>query len=210
MDRKVRATEENLAFHFDPAKHEYRLGSRLLPGFSQIRIACGINHRYGSELESQMAMDRGKAVHRCTELYDQGKIVWSTVKDEIYGYLMAWIKFREETGYIPNMKFRETPMYHPLYLYATIPDCGDGKFSATKGGGTALVEIKTGAKEDWHTLQTAAQELILPKRKNKKRIVVYLEDDGTYKADVHADPMDSRVFLSLIVEFNWRLKHGYI
>jgi len=207
MDRKIRASKEVLDFRFDPDKHEYWLGSQRLPGFTEIKNGCNIGYNHGSELASTIAMAKGKAVHRCCELYDKGEIVWASVKDEIYGYVLAWMKFREDTGYIPNVNFRETPLYHPTYLYGTTPDCGDGRF---KDRSTALVEIKTGAKEEWHKLQTAAQELCLPKRKNKKRIVVYLDENGTYKIDEHDDPMDCRVWLSLVVEFNWRLKHGYV
>lgn len=212
MDREIRAGKKimgkKIEFRFDPDRHEYWLGGKRIPGMTEILKGCGIiRAHYGSELESAISMSRGRAIHRCCELFDHDKLSWKTVSDEIFGYVMAWKKFREETRYNPDLKFRETPMFHPVYLYATIPDCGDGLF---KNGERALVEIKTGVKEEWHKLQTAAQELILPKRKNKKRIAIYLANDGTYKTEEHKDPMDNRVFLSLVTEFNWRKAHGYL
>lgn len=209
MDRKPRARKEVAEFRFDPAEHKYWLGTRLLPGTTEVRRGCGIGWNYGmgSELASTRAMEIGSAVHSCTELYDKGTLIWASVKDELYPYVMAWLKFREDTGYRPNLKFRETPMYHPVYEYATKPDCGDGRF---KDGSSALVEIKTGSAEKWHKLQTAAQELILPKKKNKKRMAVYLDENGGYWCDVHDDPMDGKVWLSLVVEYKWRQQNGYI
>lgn len=203
MDRNLQKITET--FSFDPGPHIYRLGRKVIPGITDIiRLAGAMRISPGSDLETPIYMQRGTAVHRATELYDKDILDWSTVSDEIYGYVLAWTKFREETNFRPVQI--ETPLFHPGYFFAGTPDRGG--FFGKKG---AVVEIKTGTHEDWHALQTAAQDLLLPKlQKPRIRMCVCLGESGGYSVKSYEDPLDHKVFLSFLTAYNWRCLHGYI
>ena len=127
---------------------------------------------YPATVNSQWFMDRGTAVHAATEYYDKGTLDESTVAEEIRGYLNAWIKYRADTGYTPEVI--EKTLLHPVYGY-----CG----KIDRNG----LDIKTGGPAPWHRMQGAAynelevEHSITTKREWK---TVYLQEDGTYKIQI--------------------------
>lgn len=155
-------------FAFDEATHTYTLDGETLPSVTQILRAEGfINHAFTDPWYAE----RGKAVHKATELYDLGTLDESTIDPCINGYIDAWKKYLNDTRYSPELSLIEKPFYHPVRKYAGTID--------RKGK-----DIKSGAPEAWHVLQASAYEdLLLVNTDYVSRgwEMIYLQEDGNYK-----------------------------
>jgi hypothetical protein len=57
----------------------------------------------------------GQAVHAATHYFDEGDLVESTVAPEARPYLLAWMKFRSERGFVPQLL--ETVVYSRTHHY---------------------------------------------------------------------------------------------
>lgn len=212
MDRK---TETGLTF--DEAKHEYRLGvsGPVIDSVTQILKAVGISRygRPGTELFDTPAMQRGKAVHRATELFDKEVLDFATVTDDVMPYLMAWIDFREKTGFQPSLI--EQQVFHRIYSYAGTLDregtMGPNPYVKFHRGQRVVIDIKTGDVEDWTALQLSGYDEALPKVTPRRlRLAVQLKPDGTWRPHRFDDDNDGYVFLSQVTNYNWRKAHGYL
>ena len=75
------------------------------------------------------------------------------------------------------------------------------------GGGTSLLDAKTGMPLPTHALQTAAYAdpagRMLNRRKPLARHALYLKPDGGYKLVQHTDPRDYPAFLGLLSAYYW-------
>lgn len=197
-------------FHFDPVKHEYTLGGRVLPSVTYL-----INwmNRYAGVPDDVLERARqiGDAVHLATALHDQDILDESSVDPVVSPYLAAWKQFRLDAAFTPT--FIERPIYSPRHSFGTTPDRA-GTFAKLME--KAVLEIKTTA-----TIlpscgpQTAAQKqamvehrLLLP---TAPRYTVQLCPEKTppYRLVKHTDANDLSVFLSSLNMHNWRLRNGY-
>ncbi|MBI4395467.1 MAG: hypothetical protein HY548_00130 [Elusimicrobia bacterium] len=200
-------------FTFDEKRHEFRLNGRKLDSITQILKARGfINEEYYNE-EGRV---RGTAVHRACWYYDEGDLYWPELDDRIKGYVLGWEKFRQETGFEPEVI--ELPLYHPLLNFAGIPDR-----AGQLGGRRAIVEIKSGGVGAWAALQTGAQELLLRQGRTfgqrtdsfkdytgpVDRYAVQLFDDGAYKIHPFNEYGDKNIFTAELSSLNWRKNHAY-
>ncbi|GAG44357.1 unnamed protein product, partial [marine sediment metagenome] len=151
---------------------------------------------------------RGSLVALVTELSDKGTLIERAMmffaKEsglDLPGYLSCWRKFRKawpfETVHI------EQPIYHPQWRYCGTPDRDIDLFE----GKPAVLEIKTGAREDWHALQTAAYAYCCPTF--AQRFAVYLSADRDAVLVEHTDSADEPTWLGAIQMFQWKEKHGY-
>lgn len=176
------------AFTFQEDEHIYRLGSRVIPGIHEILGDAGFEFPSGN-------MELGTAVHLATELYDLGTLDWKSLSDEVLGYLMGWIKFRDELGFVPVRI--EEKLYHPIFLFAGRLD-RTGRCKKFKN--PMVVEIKKYAPpESVARLQTAAQALLLPRKELPwKRIAVQLTAEGDYRIHHYDDHRDLDRWLSLV------------
>ncbi len=173
------------SFRFDPEPHEYWLKDNLLWGFSAIVKAVGwVDDTWFTE-ESRV---RGTHVHMGTHFIDEGGADWSTIRQEIFGYIMAYENFKKDWNFKPRLI--ELPLYHPLLLYGVTPD----REGLVQDGDPAIVELKSGALTWVAQYQTAAQDLAIQAWEKKptyrRRIGVKLLSDGTYIAKEYKDPRD--------------------
>lgn len=181
------------SFTFDPQAHIYRLDGVQIPSVTGIIKDAGLCRDYSGFQEAQW---RGLHVHNACEFYDLEDLNWNSVYPQWLGYVKAWARFRDDTGFKPELIEFQT--YHKEFRYAgTIDRIGvlDGK--------RFLIDLKTGEPEAWHGIQTAAYSML---EKVDGRGDVYLLEDGSYKLERHEDNADFRVFLAALTVVSWRKK----
>ena len=129
----------------DPEPHTYYLDGRVIPGITEIRTALGIG--YPHTTTDPVHRERGKAVHRAIELYDNGDLDESSVDPAVAPYLKAYIQFREDTGFEP---------VHSELMLASERDWYAGtldKVGRLPSLGLGIVEIKSTESVDMKALK---------------------------------------------------------
>lgn len=197
-------------FTFDQATHTYRLGDRVLPSVTQI-----IKPLYGSFYEQvdpdvlTIAAARGTAIHRLTEIYDEGgnPYVAEQFQPGYEPYIDAWMRFLVESG--AEVIATEKRFYHPRLLFS-----GTCDRILRIDGRAGIADIKTTADMMPQTaIQTEGYRLIAeaetpPVSGHLARWGIQLRADGNYRLIEYRDPADQPVFLGLLAAHNWRTRHG--
>ena len=92
---------------------------------------------------------RGSYVHLACNLDNTGELDEETIDPEIMPFLLAWRKFKRESGFVVEQS--EVPMANLHYMYAGTPDC-IGHFPNGNIKRMALELHKDGTyKPDYHT-----------------------------------------------------------
>lgn len=188
----------------DRDSHVYRHKGRVLPGVTTILAPiCDLSMVPPAALE--FARQRGHAVHKALELYNNGALDYETVDDEVGPRLRAYMQFLKDSGYTP--RFNERIVHH-----ATLDYCGTLDTFGTLGDGSAaLIDYKTGAIEAAAALQTAAYRTALaeelPEAAKARRYALWLGVDD-YKLIPFNDARDWSVFLSLLNIHKWTQSNG--
>jgi hypothetical protein len=151
---------------FDPAAHVYTLDHKPIPSVTQILKATGLTGHY----RGTAGRDRGSRVHEATELYDVLGVIGDGPEA---GYTRAWAKFKAD--HVSEIVASEQAVFNEPLWYAGTLD----RIVRLKDGKLAILDIKTGAKADWHKLQLAAYELCWPDALDAG-IVCYLKN-GSYE-----------------------------
>ena len=174
---------------FREEDHTYWLGDTKVPGVNEILQDLGVS---GSGFYPEGAAQKGRDIHALTEVFDRGEAIATT---PYLPYLMAWLQFKEDTGY--EVIATEQKSHHPLLLYAGTVDR-----RLVIDGEEYLVDIKSGQACRWHELQLIAYGLV----HNRPRLLaVYIAADGTYKKkEFNYDK--EYVWLSCLSVYRW--KHG--
>ena len=144
---------------------------------------------------------RGKMVHLATALYDMDNLNEDSVDPVIEPYLDGWIKFRSESGFVPDMV--EKIVWNETYRY-----CGTLDRTGEMNGKSVLVDIKSGTVQPATALQTSAYDGCLDDI--YKRYAVELHDNGTYKLIPYKDRNDWPVWLGCLGYLalrNWKLNN---
>lgn len=189
---------------FDPAAHAYTVEGRRVPSVTQV-LAPLIDYSKVPPDTLERARLLGSAVHRMTELYDLDDLDMDSLADELRPYLTAWIKFRAETGFVPETI--EKRMFHPALRFAGTPDR-----SGLINGRRAVVDIKKMLRlGPVIGLQLAAYRELFAKNGTviEDRYGLGLRADGTYRLVPYTDKSDWPTFLSLLTLRNWKEKHGH-
>ena len=156
-------------FTFDPDKHEYRLDGKLLDNVTSVIREAGFMPSY-TPADLEWYLERGRAIHKATELYDKGELDESTVDPRIFGYLKSWktLNFKYHPQHI------EMPLCDPIYGYAGTIDR------------LPLLDIKSGQPEKWHRIQLGAYYGLCRANLTVKEfppaaagMCVYLQEDGS-------------------------------
>lgn len=202
-------------FHYDDPSHTYWLDGREIPGFSRILQDVGV-----VDLSSippkvlEKARERGEKVHLACQFYDQNRMDWTSLDEELLGRVMAWIRFCQDCKFKPAMCGIEVPTYHKQFLYGITPD-RYGILSFKGVNHPAVVEIKNtyAEEQDKWGMQVAAQEAALkshgkldPKAENVLRFSVNLKADGTYVLQLHDDPTALNKFMSCLCVYGLKRK----
>jgi len=189
---------------FDEEKHEYTLAGRVIPSVTQLLKDAGVLQFGVGELANEAAMMRGKAVHAACHYLDEGDLNWKSVSDEIIGFVFAYEKFKEETGFKPDRI--EERLFHPSLMYAgTLDREGTWKLSKNR----VLIDLKTGQDQPGYALQLAGYDLLLPTLTlPRERFGVELYADGSFKLIDHNEESDRDIFLSIVSLWWWKQNHG--
>jgi hypothetical protein len=186
--------------HFDPATHTYTHGGERIPSVTQILDMISDLDSIPSHILKHAAA-RGDAVHFACELHDRDDLAWETLEAELVPYVEAWIKFRQQTGFVPDKI--EHRMFHPALRYAGTLDR-----TGTMGGKHVLIDLKAVVAVYPTTgPQLAAYEQLLkatePDCPPLERFAVQLKKDGNYKLHPYADRADYSVFVSALTLWKW-------
>jgi hypothetical protein len=190
---------------FDPVAHEYTVAGRKVPGVTST-LAPLLDFSMVPPAVLKRAQELGTAVHRMTELHDLDDLDTDELSPELLPYLTGWMKFRAETGFVPETI--EQRLYHPTFHYA-----GTSDRTGLIRGRRALVDIKKmltlgpvigiqlAAYRELHNKHGAQIE---------DRYGLGLRKDGTYRLVPFTDKSDWPTFLSLLTLRNFKDKHGIV
>lgn len=198
---------------FEKSSHIYRLDGFVIPHVTRVTDALSSYAGVPEDVLRRKA-EIGDAVHYATELEDANDLDYGSLPLEIRGYLDAWRRFKEETGFVPSVS--EHRVHSKLYRYAGTLD-RIGYFSRMKNikpSVPALIDLKTtyailpavgpqtaGYMQAWN--ETCGRQ-----NKVKRRYAVQLKTDGTYYPHECTDPSDWSVFLSALTLLNWKLRNN--
>jgi hypothetical protein len=172
-------------FRFDAATHTYSDQRGVIPHITGLLTVSGwTDERWFTEEGSQ----RGQAVHLLTAEYDLGALAVEDCVSPFRGYLLAHVACCQIVK--PAWRHIETPAASKRYRLAGRCD----RVAVVYRAGSVW-EIKSGAPDKAHPIQTALQailceeELRLP-AEAVHRYACYLREDGRYKLERHKDRRD--------------------
>ena len=174
----------------DKTTHTYSLG----PGVTTILKRVGfISDRWFTE----QAAVRGSYVHQACQYLEEKTLDDATVDDELRGYLNAYQKFLNESGWVSTTI--EKPMHHAVLGYCGCPD----RIGHMADGKEGILDLKSGLPFGWHKLQTAAYTALYKPDdpQSIQRYSLYLRGDGSYKLDRYADKNDLKIFLATLTVY---------
>lgn len=183
---------------FKEVDHSYWIGSTRLPGITEVLKENSLLPYYPHNPE---ALRRGRLVHKACHALNENDLEMSNVPDDIFPYVMAFEKFKKQTGFTPLLT--EKKLFHPTFMYAGTPDMDGIMPDGTK----TLVEIKTGAIIPAVALQLAAQEMLLADGP-RVRMALQLKDDAKFSIQLFKNFRDSHMFLSALALSSWRRSNG--
>ena len=175
-----------VAFRFDRITHAYSDEQGVvLPHITGMLETAGL---IDSTWYTDDASERGTAVHDLTAAFDLGALdVGSLV-----GCYRPWVLAHVEAMAMLSPRFHaiEEAEVHPQYRFGGRPDR-----VCTIFGGRGVLEIKTGAPELSHQVQTALQVILVAWRRRLPptsyvRLALYLRHTGKYVLQHHRDNRD--------------------
>ncbi|MGH9454085.1 MAG: hypothetical protein ACRD2O_08970 [Terriglobia bacterium] len=197
-------------FHFDPAAHRYSdARGEDVPGLSYILERCGMKD-YSMVPPAVLEAKRilGQEVHKATHYLDENDLDRETVKEEYQPYVRAYERFKQDSGFLPDLGNIEKPRVV----------CVDGMrygFIADRTGiinrKPYVLELKCSASaEPWWRLQTAAQEAGIRSEDGifRLRMAVQLGPGGNYHVFHHVQVQDFIIFRSCLALENWKRANG--
>lgn len=187
---------------FDPTKHEYRDGDRVIPSVTQILQPLS-NFDFVDPEVLALAQAFGTAVHRACELDDQFQLDAETLDPELLPYLHGWRLFSLENK--AHWDAIELRVYDKGMVYAGTLD----RYGWVNGE-RAIVDIKSGTKLFPSTgpqLAAYAQAHAPLSARSIKRYAVRLFPGG-YELKPYTSPTDWATFVSLITLRNFCNTHG--
>ena len=171
--------------------HHHMVDGTRWPGVTEV---IGSLDLQGS-MPADFYLDRGTAVHLATELLDLGTLDESTVDPEhVLPRLNAYRKFLEDVE--PTIVTIEELVKNERWKF-----CGRIDRVLRIRGRLGVLDIKCGAPEKWHRLQTMGYRLCC--RKRMARWALYLKADETYRLIEHDNPSDEGAFLGVLAVHNW-------
>ena len=168
-------------FRFESVTHSYVLDGQRVPSITQMLKQCGlVDDRWWTDA----SRERGTHVHTLTAMYDLGALTDVPGCTSRYkGWLQAHVL---ALGILqPELLQVEVPRVHPIYQFGGRPD-REIKYQGRVG----VLEVKSGAEEPGHAVQTALQCLLvapiyhLPPQ-SLVRLCLYLKADGWFRVLEH-------------------------
>lgn len=195
-------------FSFDVGKHEYRLGTTVVPSCTTILSSSGlVPSRYISADLFERRTELGKQVHLACHLHNVGKL--GTYDPKVKPHLHAWITFKERCKSFTLISSEyQTVVTIAGMSYGMQPDV-----NAFVDGYDTVIELKIGKVYPHHAVQTAGYAAGLPHPKftaplgrfmARKRMVVELQANGLPDVHPHEQKSDFDVFMSLLYLETWK------
>ena len=187
---------------FEPETHTYRDSTgQVVPSVTQILKGAGLLD-YSMYSGAEYAAARGTAVHLACQYWDEGDLDYDGLDPEIVPYVDAWIRYREDSDFVPCQLEQMVWCASPRYA-GTLDRVGMVQ------GHQWLLDIKTGQPHPATALQTAAYAEASGLLGLTKRGAVYLRNDGTYKLEVHNNHLkDWQNFAAVCAVYTWKQKHN--
>jgi len=196
---------------FKPETHEYSWDETPVPSVTQVIDYFSL---MDTRFYPEWVKDRGRAVHLACEYDDDGSLDESSLDPRIMGRVRGYRKFEAEIEHAWEMT--ETRLYHPVYRFAgTLDRAGfmyiNGKLCQV------VLDLKSGANLPCYWLQLAGYVLlvtIIHKEKNPlnwHRVVLQLNDDGTYKPHVLPQETlmsDIAAFVGYVNAMHWEIANN--
>lgn len=191
---------------FDEASHTYSVDGRRVPSVTQILGGVGI---LDATWYTEQACTRGAYVAKATALLDRGILNRDSLDPTILPYVEQWERFCE----VHNVEILEVErrVCERMHWYAGALDrvatfrIDRAQYPVRSSATPTLIDIKTGAREHWHQLQTAAYQAAC--REHMKRGCLYLSKTG-YSWKSHTDRNDRHVFYAACAVHNWQQNKG--
>lgn len=186
--------------HFDEARHEYRIGGRLVPSVTQVlSILQDLGGVPAEVLER--AAEFGTHVHQAVDLWNKGSLDEDALDPALAPYLADWQKFVADTG--AEILGSEIRVYHPGLKYAGTLDT-----LARIRGKVALIDIKSGVVPRTVGPQLAAYETAYSSSEDnehaiRRRLCVQLTGDG-YRLHECKNNSDWSIFQSALNIWRFR------
>jgi len=158
--------------NFNPDLHEYSDGDVIIPSVTQILKGAGL---IDDQWFSEEARDRGSAVHTLCERYAHGVRFDDTGRPlASLQYVNAFARFVSDFG------------VYAIDTETLIEGIVNGRRYAGKydllaeiQGKRVLIDLKTGAKAKWHSVQIAAYAMQINPH---SAMDLYIKADGKYIA----------------------------
>lgn len=170
-------------------------GKRVrVPGVTEILQSTGIIE---TEFFTEEGRKRGTYVHLAAQYEDEGDLDEASIDPAILGYLEAYRAWKRLTDW--RIQSCETMLMSNKYPFAGTVDR-----ICTVGPALAALDLKSGAPQLWHRLQTAAYAFMVHPMAH--RATLYLRDDGTFRFVEHErfGFTDYQVFIAALNIHNWR------
>lgn len=189
--------------YFNPIDHSYHLDSLRLFSVTTYLKEAGYTAQYRGDGSKATF---GSYVHDATAYLDAGDLDMESLDPEIARRVEQYKKFKAEHDFVPDMKWREKPCYHPDYLYAGTMD-----LAGMMDGKPVIIDIKTGRKEKWHQLQVGGGYKPMlgahdPRYENAEPFSLYLWDEE-YELDEADDNLEP-LFAHIVSAMNGRELYG--
>lgn len=184
---------------FEPVEHVYHYRGERVPSVTQVLDVIDETWRV-DPLVLRAAAERGVAVHRATELDDDGDLDIDDLDPVLLPYLKAWRRFRSDMGF--RVLHSESRIWHDGMRFAgTLDRIGTFAAAGRKPGDLQLLDIKSGSAWPSHGPQTAAYAEAfsrLTREKIADRWCVYLRPDGLYRLVRQEHPGDWATFVACL------------
>ena len=189
---------------FVAADHTYHIGEQELISVTTVLREAGLidTRWYNDE-----AALRGTTVAIATMIGDEGGLDRAAVPEQWRGYVAAWERFKGEVGFVVQCA-EYVVSNQAMGVAGKIDRVGCFHMSA-RDRGDWILELKTGAQEEWHWLQLAGYRECVDF--SCQVAVVYLKEDGGYtfvRRDFSQHLRDRETFKAAVKMTQWKRRYA--
>lgn len=180
---------------FDTIAHSYELNGKRMAHVTGVLVDAGL---VDTKWFTDWARDRGSAVHKAIQLYEEDDLDEETVDENVRPFLNAYYKFKAEYQWISIEN--EVQVWSERHEYAGTLD-SFGRASGTR----AIVDYKTGQLSPVVGIQLSGYALALAECRGivcTKLLGVRLVGDGTYKIQQYQ--LDPTTFYAALNISRWK------
>lgn len=186
---EIRLNEEN---------HEYTVKGERFPGVTSILQGAGIIDPRWFDDE---AVIRGQYVHKAIELYHTVGLNFNSLDSVIRPYVEAYLDFIKTTRFRPL--YVEKKVADPVYKY-----CGRLDLVGPLNEKMRIIDIKTGAPQNWAPLQLTAYRNALEKTVTINEwiglSILQLKSNGKWTMKNYKAVNCLPVFLAALTVYNFK------